>query len=268
MRLMTKYTPAILLMLCVSGLACAQDTTGFSLYQKQIFTGNLGLAIPYRILYPEHYDHAKKYPLVLLLHGGGERGTDNESQLKWGGSLFLKPENRRTFPCFVLIPQCPQNDYWASVKFQRTKYPLDLDFNYEAYTITHALKTVMDLLEYVKETETIDRRRIYIMGLSMGGMGTLEAVWRYPKTFAAAVAICGGGDIRSYSKEPARVPFWLFHGEADSVIEVKHSRAMRDRLKELGGDVKYTEYPEVGHDSWNKAFADTDLLPWMFMRVR
>jgi predicted peptidase len=246
-------------------LATAQD---FSLYRKQTFTGSVGLPLPYRILYPENYDPLKKYPVVLLLHGAGERGTDNEKQLRWGGSLFLKPENRRTFPCFVVVPQCPQNDYWASVKFQRDKYPLELDFNYKAYTITHPLRTVMELLENIKDNEGVDRRRVYIIGLSMGGMGTMEAVYRYPRVFAGAVAICGGGDAGAFTKEASRVPFWLFHGEKDDVVGVENSRRMRDRLQELDSQVKYTEYPGVGHESWVNAFADTDLLPWLFFHNR
>lgn len=259
-----KYIGILFLLSTLSSLATAQD----SLYRKHTFTGTLGLPMPFRILYPENYDPLKKYPLVLLLHGAGERGTDNEKQLQWGGSLFLKPENRRTFPCFVVVPQCPQNDYWASVKFQRDKYPLDLDFNYKAYTITRALKTVIELLENMKENEGVDRRRVYVIGLSMGGMGTLEAVYRYPRMFAGAVAICGGGDVRSYGREAARVPFWLFHGEKDEVVGVENSRRMRDCLKELNAEVKYTEYPEVGHNSWVNAFADTDLLPWLFIHER
>ena len=260
-----KYLGILFLLSTVVPLATAQD---FSLYRKHTFTGTVGLTMPYRILYPENYDSLKKYPLVLLLHGAGERGTDNEQQLQWGGSLFLKPEKRRTFPCFVVVPQCPENEYWASVKFQRDQYPLDLDFNYKAYTITRALKTVIELLENMKENEGVDRRRVYIMGLSMGGMGTLEAVYRYPRMFAGAVAICGGGDVRSYSKEAAHVTVWLFHGEQDSVVVVENSRRMRDRLKELDAEVKYTEYPEVGHDSWINAFADTDLIPWLFFHER
>ncbi|SHG55646.1 Phospholipase/Carboxylesterase [Chryseolinea serpens] len=260
-----KSLGTLFLFSTVMSMAIAQDS---SLYRKYTFTGTAGLTMPYRILYPEGYDPLKKYPVVLLLHGAGERGTDNEKQLKWGASLFLKRENRRTFPCFVVVPQCPENDYWASVKFQRNKRPFDLDFNYKAYTITHALKTVMELLENMKENEGVDRKRVYIIGLSMGGMGAVEAVYRYPRTFAGAVSICGGGDVRAYSKEASRVPFWLFHGEKDDVVAVENSRRMRDRLKELGAEVKYTEYPDVGHESWINAFADTDLLPWLFFHNR
>ena len=249
----------IMLLLLVQTLS-GQD---LSLYQKREFTGKDGKIMPYRILYPENYDQSKKYPLVLLLHGGGERGNDNEKQLVHGAKLFLQPENRAKYPCIVIVPQCPEGDYWASVKFERTKYPLDLDFNY-GYPVTWALDHALQLVRTIAKTERVDKKRIYITGLSMGGMGTFEAVYRKPRLFAAAAPTCGGGDVKAYNKKAAKVPFRIFHGDVDGVIPVKHSREMTERLKALGADVVYTEYPDVNHNSWEKAYAEPWLLEWMF----
>ncbi|MBL0744354.1 prolyl oligopeptidase family serine peptidase [Chryseolinea lacunae] len=241
-------------------------TQDFSLFDKKTFTGSAG-TLPYRILYPKAYDEKNVYPLVLLLHGAGERGNDNEKQLTWGASIFLNAEHRATFPCIVVIPQCPTNDYWASVKFERTHYPLDLDFNY-TYPETTALKTAMELVEDITKRERVDKRRVYIVGLSMGGMGTFEAVFRHRDVFAAAIPICGGADLKAYTRRVAKIPFWIFHGEKDNVVPVKHSRNIYAKLKSFEAQVKYTEYPGVGHDSWVKAFADTDFIPWLFTNKR
>lgn len=241
----------------------AQD---YSLYKKKEFVHSND-SLPYRILFPEVYDKKKSYPLVVLLHGGGERGADNEKQLTHGASLFLESSNRTHFPCIVVVPQCPESSYWASVKFNREKYPLVLDFNYQ-YAITPALHLVDELVNSIIKEEGVDKKRVYIMGLSMGGMGTLEAIYRFPKLFAAAVAICGGGDIAALTTKHARIPVWLFHGSVDGVIEVRHSREMYARLQELKASVKYKEYEGVNHNSWENAFKESDLLPWLFAQHR
>jgi len=242
----------------------AQD---FSLFSKEVFKNKKGEILPYRMLLPEHYDPAKEYPLVLFLHGGGERGDDNEKHLVHGVKAFLEAENRVKFPCIVIAPQCPADSYWASAKFERTKYPIDFDFNYD-YPITKGLDLVIQLTRATIKTKAVDKKRVYITGLSMGGMGTFEAMYRYPRLFAAAVAVCGGADVAAYQKKHAKRPFWLFHGDLDGVVEVKHSRAMNDKLKSLGADVRYTEYVGINHNSWEKAYAEGELLPWLFTKKR
>lgn len=258
-----RYYASLLFIFSVLAVR-AQD---LSLFEKKEFTAADGQKLPYRILYPENYDPAKKYPLVLFLHGGGERGSDNEKQLTHGVKVFLEPENRSKFPAIVIAPQCPEDSYWASVKFERTKYPLELDFNYD-YEITKGLRLAIALTEHIIKSEAADKDRVYITGLSMGGMGSLEAVYRFPRLFAAAAVVCGGGDTDAYTKKQTRIPFWLFHGDADGVIAVQHSREMNARLKELGARVKYTEYEGVNHNSWENAYAEPELLPWMFAQYK
>jgi predicted peptidase len=242
----------------------AQDLTQ---YQKREYVNKEGQVLPYRILYPKDYDKSKKYPLILVLHGAGERGSDNEKQLIHGAKLFLKEENRTAYPCFVIFPQCPEDSYWASVQIDRSKTPLAINFNYSR-PVMPPLQLSIELLKHLVDEESIDKSRLYITGLSMGGMGTFEAVYRNPRIFAAALPICGGGDKDSYDKRAKRTSFWVFHGSADAVVDVKLSREMVDKLKELKVPVQYTEYPGVNHNSWDNAFAEPTFLSWMFQHKR
>jgi predicted peptidase len=251
--------PLLALALGVSLPALTQD----SLYQKKVFHTANGLTLPYRLLLPENYDSTKKYPLVLFLHGAGERGTDNEKQLVHGAKLFLSEVNRKNFPAIVVAPQCPENDYWANVTIDRTTSPFTLAFDYSKRE-TKALAAAIELIKQLAIQEGVSKNRIYVTGLSMGGMGTFEAVHRYPKLFASAAPICGGGDTVRYSKQAAKVPFWIFHGDKDAVVGVNESRAMVTRLKALNAKVKYTEYGGVNHNSWDYAFAEPDFMKWLF----
>ncbi len=252
------------LIIAISTSAISQD---LSLYQKKEYHHSEGKVLPYRILYPENYDKNKKYPLVLFLHGAGERGSDNEKQLVHGAKLFLKEENRKNYPAIVLFPQCPENSSWRSVNTDRKKTPPTFEFNYDN-TITWPLAAVQMLVNQLLKDEAIDKKRCYITGLSMGGKGTFEMIYRFPELFAAAMPICGGGDTLHYDKRIKKTAFWVFHGDADPVVNVNASRAMVSKLKELKVSVTYTEYPTVKHNSWDNAFAEPTFLKWMFSNKR
>jgi predicted peptidase len=232
-------------------------------YEKKEFLFANGKTLPYRILYPENYDKTKKYPLVLFLHGAGERGNDNEKQLTWGGKLFLKEENRKSFPAIIVFPQCPSESFWAVVKIETNVQPYKITFDYTGEP-NWPLAAANELVKKIAGEEAVDKSRIYISGLSMGGMGTFESIYRYPGQYAAAMPICGGGDVNHYDKKIAKIPFWVFHGAADAVVDVNLSREMVNKLKTLKAEVKYSEYPGVNHDSWNNAFAEPDYMSWMF----
>ncbi|MGC4022827.1 MAG: prolyl oligopeptidase family serine peptidase [Cyclobacteriaceae bacterium] len=258
-----KIIASLLFIFVLSSLH-AQD---LSLYLKREYKNKEGKTLPYRILFPENYDRSKKYPLVLFLHGRGECGTDNEKQLIHGSKLFLSESARKNFPAIIVFPQCPEEDYWGSVKVDRSTSPISLSFDY-SNPITTSLKSAIELVKRIKKEESVDAKRIYVTGLSMGGMGTFEAVYRYPKLFAAALPICGGGDAKKYDKRVSKIPFWVFHGTDDGAVNVKLSREMVEKLKQLNAVVKYSEYPGVNHNSWDNAFAEPDFLSWMFSNKR
>jgi predicted peptidase len=237
-------------------------------YQRREFVTEEGRRMPYRILFPDNYDKRKKYPLVLFLHGAGERGTDNERQLIHGSKMFLDSANRKKHPAIVLLPQCPEDSYWASVKQDLSTRPIGFEFDYSAPP-TWPLEAANRLVRKIAVEEAVDTSRIYVTGLSMGGMGTFESVYRYPNTFAAALPICGGGNEKAYDQRVRGTAFWVFHGDKDGVVDVQLSRNMVKRLKELKAkEAVYSEYPGVNHNSWENAFAEPEFLGWMFRQKR
>jgi predicted peptidase len=242
------------------------EDPALAVYQKKEFVYN-GNTLSYRILFPENYDKNKKYPLLLFLHGAGERGKDNEKQLTWGAKLFITDESRKNFPAIIILPQCPEESFWASVKIDRTTTPFKIDFDYSA-EVSWPLAAANELVKKIRDEEAVDKSKVYISGLSMGGMGTFESVYRYPGMYAAALPICGGGDLKLYDKRISKTAFWVFHGAADAVVDVNLSRNMVAKLKTLKAEIKYSEYPGVNHNSWENAFAEKDYLSWMLLHKK
>ncbi len=200
-------------------------------------------SLPYRLYSPK----AKKVellPLVLFLHGAGERGTDNRRQLIHGVRDFVKASSQKERPCFVLAPQCPRGRWWDVDQF-------------------------LALTESVIAEHAIDPDRVYVTGLSMGGFGTWHAIAARPDLFAAAVPICGG-----YREDEAAIakmkgmPIWAFHGGADRVVPAEQSRRLISALKKLGAEPKYTEYKGVGHNSWSATYSDPEMHAWLFSHER
>src|SRR6187200_208453 len=252
----------------VQGLLTKKNVDhALDVYEKKEFVFAEGKTLPYRILYPANYDKTKKYPLLLFLHGAGERGKDNEKQLAHGSKLFITEGNRKNFPAIVVFPQCPAESFWAVMKTDQTKQPPVRTFDYTVEP-NWPLAAANELVKKISKEEGVDKSRVYISGLSMGVMGTFESVYRYPDMYAAALPICGGGDVNHYDKRVAKVPFWIFHGAVDAVVNVKLSQEMVEKLKSLKAEVRYSEYPGVNHDSWKNAFAEPDYLSWMLLHKK
>ncbi len=212
-----------------------------------------GVTIPYRLLAPKASDAASNSrPLILFLHGAGERGTDNAAQLVHGKAFMRKAAAKG---CYVLVPQCPPEMVWAGRHWSEKKASLTAE-------PSAPMKAVMELIGELEKRHPIDPKRRVILGLSMGGYGTWDAIQRWPEKFIAAAPICGGGDPENVA-QLKNLRIWVFHGERDVLVPPVRSRSMVEALKTANGDVKYTEYPGVGHNSWVPAFAEEGLLEWM-----
>jgi predicted peptidase len=241
----------------------AQD---FSRYERTVFISE-GDTLPYRILFPQNFDSSRKYPVLFFLHGRGESGTNNEDQLRNGAALFLRPELRTKYPCIVIAPQCPADSYWSNVKITTdTAGKRNFSFRKKGKP-TKAMQLLLGLVDRIVEKPFIDSTQIYAGGLSMGGMGTFELLRRKQGLFAAAFAICGG-DVPSNAKKYDDVPLWIFHGGKDDIVPPHFSEEIVRKLEKRKADVKFSLYPEANHNSWDPAFAEPELLPWLFSRKR
>ena len=228
------------------------------LYEKEKFVYEND-TLNYRILKPLNYNPNEQYPVHLFLHGSGERGNDNSSQLTHGGKLFLKKENREKYNSWVIFPQCSENDRWPSLSSDQWNNSFDNMISKP----NKSLGLVIRLMDEFIEKKQVDKHRIYVSGLSMGGMGTFEILFRRPNMFAAATPICGNGIPQLAKLYANKVPVWIFHGSDDNVVSPKYSLAMAKAIIEAGGSPKMTLYENTGHGSWNSAFAEKNFLKWI-----
>lgn len=196
---------------------------------------------PYRLLEPLPEQRGGPLPLVVFLHGSGERGDDNERHLRYLPAQCATPAMRATLPCFLLAVQCPAEARWTGA----------------------ALDAVVAAMDAVLARPGVDHARVYLTGLSMGGFGAFELAARSPDRFAALLAICGGGDER-LAPRLVGLPTQVWHGTADRSVPVERSRQLVHALRAAGGVVDYHELEGVGHDSWSHAYGQGDALRWLF----
>jgi predicted peptidase len=197
-----------------------------------------GATVKYVVYVPKDYSPEKPHPAILFLHGSGEQGDDGKKQAEVGlGSAIRMAEDKWNY--IVMFPQKPKGKGWF---------------------MDHE-KLILDVIEKTKKEYKIDDKRLYITGLSMGGFGTWSLICKYPDMFAAAAPVCGGGNPADAAKIKD-LPIWNFHGDKDNAVPIKRSQEMIDALKAAGGTPKFTIYPGVGHNSWDKAYRDEKLYEW------
>ncbi len=252
----------------------------------------------YRLIEPRAEaiaDPNARVPLVVFLHGAGERGEDNRAQLTHFAGACATEEFQRRVPCYVLAMQCPNGESWATIKQVQSdgKAHWSLPFQEEPTRPLRAVMQAMD--EVIAKTKAVDPSRIYLTGLSMGGFGSFDLAARRPELFAAVVPICGGGDPETAARF-AKLPIYIVHGSDDPVVPVGLSRAMNEAIAAAANTVwreelrreseatpqaprpmpkrppnpMYREYDKVGHDSWTSAyrFGEDGVLDWMFAQRR
>ena len=196
--------------------------------------------LDYLIYFPEIYENSTKtFPLVLFLHGAGERGKNLED-IKIHG-IPRKVNEGSTFPFICIAPQCPEEGYW-----DRPEY----------------VTSLINLLKEVEQKHRIDSDRIYGTGLSMGGLGTLAMAIREPELFAAIIPICGGADMEEIDRLET-LPIWLFHGDRDDVIPLDNSIEIYQALRSKNKDILLTVYADVYHDSWSQTYDNDNIFKWL-----
>jgi len=200
--------------------------------------------LDYLLYLPKGYgtDPQKKWPLILFLHGRGERGDDLELVKIHGIPKIV--EQRDDLPFIAVSPQCSKDSMWMV-----------------------EVEALNALLDEVVTKYAVDTDRIYLTGLSMGGFGTWRLATAYPERFAAIVPICGGGDPEKVGVL-RDVPVWVFHGAKDPFVQLSESEEMVDALKACGGNVRFTVYPDVEHDSWTRTYDNPELYEWFLQHTR
>lgn len=218
------------------------------------FYRNGGETMPYRLFVPKGYEAQKKYPLIVWLHGAGGAGRDNVRQIIGdqipGTRTWTQSATQAKYPAFVLAPQSAAG--WGA---QPKGSSPD--------TLSASLVLVVGILDSLENEFSIDPHRVYVTGQSDGGYAVWELITKRPERVAAAIAVCGGGDPAGAARV-ARMPIWVFHGDADNVVPVTASRQMVAAINKAGGHPRYTEYRGAGHDVWTRAFLEPGLVEWVF----
>ncbi|MBW6456331.1 MAG: dienelactone hydrolase family protein [Trueperaceae bacterium] len=199
--------------------------------------------LPYLLHLPAGVEARRDWPLIVFLHGSGERGDDLESLRRHG--LPRRIEDGLELPAVVLSPQCPDGQVWAQ------QYP-----------------AVMALVDDVMARVGIDPDRVFLTGLSLGGAGVVHLAATHPERFAALAPISGPWTFYYVTPGMARLPLWAFHGEDDPVVAVEDSRRLVAAVEALGGEARLTTYPGVAHDAWTNAYATDELFDWLLAQRR
>lgn len=254
LRIKFKLLLILLLPLLSVSHASAQELE--KLLTAKTFKSAGGETLPYRLFVPANYDRRKKYPLIVFLHGSGGLGNDNLKQLQLGNRYlidrFTQSESQSRYPAFVVAPQSI-GEGWVAAN--------------DRITPSRQLRLAVELIDELRRTYSIDSGRLYVAGQSLGGFGTFAIISAYPRMFAAAIPLCGGGD-ESKALQYKGTALWVFHGEKDESVPVANSRQMVAAIRKAGGQVKYTEYPGEGHSIWTIVAKEPDLLQWLFSQHR
>lgn len=224
--------------------------------------------LPYQIMFPRYYDETKSYPLVIFLHGAGEKGTNNTSQMANGPGTFGSYEARTNYPAIVIFPQCP-----CSSQVQWSRREIDTSTGDRIFTFpveekpNYAMEMVIELVRKLQDEEAVDANRIYVTGLSMGGIGSFEFLYYAPDLPAAVAPMAGGYDSTLVRNFPMEVDFRIYHGSNDNVVPTRYSREMFAKMDELGYNVEYIEADGRGHE-WNYVLNDPEYIEWLFSQSK
>lgn len=249
-----------MIILIVGSIACtsdAQNQQTLDRYEPHVYK-NETTTLNYRLMRPADVKAGQTYPLLIFLHGAGERGSGNKRQLKYLPEQLASDGMRKKFPSFVYAPQCQSGKQWVEVPWSAKKStPM-------AEKPGAMLAAAIAALDKVISDHPVDKSRIYLTGLSMGGYGSWEMAMRRPSLFAAVAPICGGGDEKN-AKLIAKLPIWAWHGDRDGAVPVQRTRDLIAALKSVGGEPRYTEKKGAGHNVWTPAYSsEGGVVAWLY----
>ncbi|MFB9052721.1 alpha/beta hydrolase-fold protein [Formosa undariae] len=227
-----------------------------------IYTNKNGQEMLYRLFLPANYDPQKKYPLVLAFHGAGSRGNDNLKQLRPWVAGWMDEEVQKDHPCIILMPQCPVKQQWVNVPWKDGSYP------FKAVPISNPMKLSKEIFDKIVKEYAVNENQVYVMGMSMGGYGAWNFMMRYPNLIAGAIPICGAGDPMM-AKKIRKIPIWAFHGDKDKTVPLSGSTDMMEALIDFNKNkARLTIYKDVGHNSYELAWKQPELIDWLFNQKR
>lgn len=231
--------------------------------ERRQFSASDGTTLPYRLYLPSNYDPDKAYPVLLFLHGAGERGNDNAAQLKHViPNLFNNQQDSPVFDSILIVPQCPSGQQWVDTPWANGNY------NSKRVRESNELAAVLELLDSVGQEFSTDPDRCYVMGISMGGFGAWDLIMRHTDRFAGAVPMCGGADVRMAPKL-VNFPIYTAHGSADTVVPPSGTQAMVKALEDAGSTaITYVELAGKGHEIWDEISANPAVINWLFQQNR
>jgi predicted peptidase len=235
---MHRIIIVLLLSLYLPGCAIMTTNKGDRQISKNLVGENFKLK--YLLYLPDNYKEQEKFPLVLFLHGSGERGNQIEFVKRHGPPRLVN--EGKDFPFILVSPQCPKNERWNVAQLS-------------------------ELLNEIENSYKVDKERIYLTGLSMGGYGIWKMAAEYPERFAAILPVCGGGDFLN-ACVLKDIPHWVFHGAKDKIVSVQESERMVRALERCGGNVKFTVYPDAEHDSWTETYYNPEVYEWLLSNSR
>ncbi len=272
----------LIVIMCLSQTAVFAEVTAdaeplkaIDVMKKEIHIASDGTELPYRIYVPDDYNPEKQYSFLLFLHGAGNRGNDNESQVKQNTGLLDRIINGETVEYngqkldsskeFIMVaPQCASEKQWVDTPWDKQPDP---SYNLDEIPQSQYMTAVVELINKMENTYNLDSARMYIAGLSMGGFGTWDLITRYPDLFAAAIPMGGAGDV-SKAEIVKNTPVWTFHQLQDPTVSAEGTLAMVKALTEVGAEVKFTPYFDGVHNAWTKGFAEPDMLQWLYDHVK
>ncbi len=231
-------------------------------FTQETYVAADGFKLPYRLYIPKNYDCGALYPLMIFMHGAGERGTGNTAQVTVALPKVFEDPNSPVYNSIVIAPQCPPDKQWVYTPWAKGNYSTD------EVVESRELQAVVEIINSTMDEFNVDRDRVYVTGLSMGGFATWDLIARHGELFAAAMPVCGGGDPSKAAKL-ANLPIRTFHGLLDEQVPTEGTREMYAAIRAQGkGRIRYTEYEDKGHAIWDDVYSNASNINWLFSNVR